>query len=109
RRDGALQSPGECEMRRRGPALGIDPARGQGCPDLTDARDERCAPQREASLLRQPPDPIEGIGKLVRELADAFDRVWRLAEERGLSLRSAALVAGIREVGAALTSRGIYP
>jgi len=33
----------------------------------------------------------------------------RLAEEQGLSLRSAALVAGIREVGAALTSRGIYP
>src|SRR5438067_4026569 len=47
--------------------------------------------------------------KLADKLADAFDRVWRLAEEQGLSLRSAALVAGIREVGAALTSRGIYP
>ena len=47
--------------------------------------------------------------KLADKLADAFDRVWRLADEQGLSLRSAALVAGIREVGAALTARGIYP
>jgi glutamate dehydrogenase (NAD(P)+) len=47
--------------------------------------------------------------KLADKLSDAFDRVWRLSEEQGLSLRSAALVAGIREVGAALTARGIYP
>ena len=32
-----------------------------------------------------------------------------LVRDGELSLRSAALVAGIREVGAALTSRGIYP
>jgi glutamate dehydrogenase (NAD(P)+) len=54
-------------------------------------------------------DRFEIRAKLAEKLADAFDRVWRLAEEQGLSLRSAALVAGIREVGAALTSRGIYP
>jgi glutamate dehydrogenase (NAD(P)+) len=47
--------------------------------------------------------------KLADQLGDAFDRVWRLAEEQGISLRSAALVAGIREVAAALTQRGIYP
>ena len=47
--------------------------------------------------------------KLADQLGDAFDRVWRLAEEQGLSLRSAALVAGIREVAGALTARGIYP
>jgi glutamate dehydrogenase (NAD(P)+) len=47
--------------------------------------------------------------KLADKLGDAFDRVWRLHDEQGLSLRSAALVAGIREVGAALTARGIYP
>jgi glutamate dehydrogenase/leucine dehydrogenase len=47
--------------------------------------------------------------KLADQLGDAFDRVWRLAEEQGLSLRSAALVAGIREVAGALTQRGIYP
>src|SRR3954470_2813332 len=47
--------------------------------------------------------------KLADKLGDAFERVWRLSEEQGLSLRSAALVGGIREVGAALTSRGIYP
>src|SRR5262249_59908470 len=54
-------------------------------------------------------DRDEIRAKLADKLADAFDRVWRLAEEQGLSLRSAALVAGIREVGAALTARGIYP
>jgi glutamate dehydrogenase (NAD(P)+) len=54
-------------------------------------------------------DRNEIRAKLADKLADAFDRVWRLAEEQGLSLRSAALVAGIREVGAALTARGIYP
>jgi glutamate dehydrogenase (NAD(P)+) len=47
--------------------------------------------------------------KLAEKLGDAFDRVWALAEERGLSLRSAALVVGIREVAAALGARGIYP
>ena len=32
-----------------------------------------------------------------------------LAEEKGISLRQAALVAGINEVAAALKARGIYP
>jgi glutamate dehydrogenase (NAD(P)+) len=54
-------------------------------------------------------DRNEIRAKLADKLGDAFDRVWRLSEEQGLSLRSAALVAGIREVGAALTARGIYP
>ena len=54
-------------------------------------------------------DRREIRAKLADQLADAFDRVWRLSEEQGLSLRSAALVAGIREVGLALMSRGIYP
>src|ERR687883_1927119 len=54
-------------------------------------------------------DREEIRARLAEKLADAFDRVWELAEERGLTLRSAALVAGIREVGAALTARGIYP
>ena len=35
--------------------------------------------------------------------------LWALSEERGLTLRSAALVAGIREVAGALQARGIYP
>jgi glutamate dehydrogenase (NAD(P)+) len=47
--------------------------------------------------------------RLADKLADAFDRVWELAAERGITLRSAALVAGIREVAAALEARGIYP
>src|SRR3954452_11265181 len=47
--------------------------------------------------------------RLAEKLSDAFDRVWSLSEERGLLLRDAALVAGIREVGGALEARGIYP
>jgi glutamate dehydrogenase (NAD(P)+) len=47
--------------------------------------------------------------RLREKMADAFDRVWELAAERGLTLRSAALVAGIREVAGALSARGIYP
>ena len=47
--------------------------------------------------------------KLAEKLADAFDRVWDLAEERRLPLRDAALVVGIREVAAALSARGLYP
>ena len=47
--------------------------------------------------------------KLADKLADAFDRVWEIAEQDGISLRSAALVGGIREVAGALDARGIYP
>jgi glutamate dehydrogenase (NAD(P)+) len=47
--------------------------------------------------------------RLADKLADAFDRVWALAEAGGLTLRSAALVAGIREVAGALEARGIFP
>ncbi len=47
--------------------------------------------------------------KLAEKLSDAFDRVWDLAEERGSSLRTAALVAGIHEVSEALEARGIFP
>jgi glutamate dehydrogenase (NAD(P)+) len=47
--------------------------------------------------------------RLADKLADAFDRVWGLAGERALTLRSAALVGGIREVAGALQARGIYP
>jgi glutamate dehydrogenase (NAD(P)+) len=47
--------------------------------------------------------------RLADKLADAFDRVWTLADAKGISLRQAALVAGINEVAAALKARGIYP
>ena len=47
--------------------------------------------------------------KLGEKLSDAFDRVWDLAEERGTSLRTAALVASIRDVSEALEARGIFP
>ena len=47
--------------------------------------------------------------KLAEKLSDAFDRVWELAEERETSLRTAALVGGIREVSQALEARGLFP
>jgi glutamate dehydrogenase (NAD(P)+) len=47
--------------------------------------------------------------RLADKMADAFDRVWDVAHDRGIALRDAALVAAIREVAAALEARGIYP
>jgi glutamate dehydrogenase (NAD(P)+) len=47
--------------------------------------------------------------RLADKMSDAFDRVWNVAEETGVSLREAALVAAIREVAAALEARGVYP
>jgi glutamate dehydrogenase (NAD(P)+) len=47
--------------------------------------------------------------RLSEKLGDAFDRVWLLAAQKGISLRQAALVAGINEVAGALKARGIYP
>ncbi len=47
--------------------------------------------------------------KLAEKLSYAFDRVWDLADERGTSLRTAALVSGVREVSGALEARGIFP
>jgi glutamate dehydrogenase (NAD(P)+) len=47
--------------------------------------------------------------KLAEKLSNAFDRVWDLAEDRKVSLRTGALVAGIREVSNALQARGIFP
>jgi len=47
--------------------------------------------------------------RLADKLGDAFDRVWELADAKGISLRQAALVAGINEVAGALKARGIYP
>ena len=47
--------------------------------------------------------------KLSEKLSDAFDRVWDIAAERAMPLRTGALVAGIREVSDALEARGIFP
>ncbi|CAN5180819.1 Glu/Leu/Phe/Val dehydrogenase dimerization domain-containing protein [soil metagenome] len=47
--------------------------------------------------------------RLAEKLSDAFDRVWSLADGKNISLRQAALVAGINEVARALKARGIYP
>ena len=47
--------------------------------------------------------------KLADKMADAFDRVWAVADEKSVTFRQAAMVAAIREVAGALESRGIYP
>jgi glutamate dehydrogenase (NAD(P)+) len=47
--------------------------------------------------------------RLADKMSDAFDRVWSVAHDRGISLRDAALVAAIKEVAGALEARGIYP
>jgi glutamate dehydrogenase (NAD(P)+) len=54
-------------------------------------------------------DREEIRARLAEKMEDAFDRVWELAQEEGISLRLAALVAGIREVAAALEARGFFP
>jgi glutamate dehydrogenase (NAD(P)+) len=47
--------------------------------------------------------------KLADKMSDAFDRVYAVAEAKGVTLRQAALVAAIREVAGALEARGIFP
>jgi glutamate dehydrogenase (NAD(P)+) len=47
--------------------------------------------------------------KLAEKLNDAFDRVWEISHERDVPMRTAALVAGIRDVASALEARGLYP
>jgi glutamate dehydrogenase (NAD(P)+) len=54
-------------------------------------------------------DRDEIRARLAEKMEDAFDRVWELAQEEGISLRLAALVVGIREVAAALEARGFFP
>ena len=54
-------------------------------------------------------DRDEIRSRLADKMGDAFDRVWDLADARGITLRQAALVTGIREVAAALNDRGLYP
>ena len=47
--------------------------------------------------------------RLAEKMSDAFDRVWEISIEKNLTLRTSALVAGIRDVGHALELRGLYP
>jgi glutamate dehydrogenase (NAD(P)+) len=54
-------------------------------------------------------DRAEIRRRLADKMSDAFDRVWDVSHERGITLRDAALVAAIREVSGALEARGIYP
>jgi glutamate dehydrogenase (NAD(P)+) len=52
-------------------------------------------------------DLDEVNGRLERQLRKAYDAVGRLAQGRGLDLRTAAFVLAIREVGKATALRGL--
>jgi glutamate dehydrogenase (NAD(P)+) len=54
-------------------------------------------------------DRDEIRSRLADKMYDAFDRVWAVSEEKGITLRQSAMVAAIREVAGALEARGIYP
>jgi glutamate dehydrogenase (NAD(P)+) len=54
-------------------------------------------------------DRDEIRARLADKMMDAFDRVWAVSEEKGITLRQSAMVAAIREVAGALEARGIYP
>jgi glutamate dehydrogenase (NAD(P)+) len=54
-------------------------------------------------------DRDEIRNRLADKMTDAFDRVWSVSEEKGITLRQSAMVAAIREVAGALEARGIYP
>jgi len=54
-------------------------------------------------------DRDEIRARLADKMMDAFDRVWAVSEETGITLRQSAMVAAIREVAGALDARGIYP
>jgi glutamate dehydrogenase (NAD(P)+) len=54
-------------------------------------------------------DREEIRSRLADKMYDAFDRVWHVSEEKGITLRQSAMVAAIREVAGALEARGIYP
>ena len=81
------------------------------CP--TSSRTRAASPSRTSSGCRTSGGCSGAATRSARRLADkmcdAFDRVWELSERKGLTLRSAALVAGIREVAAALEARGLFP
>jgi glutamate dehydrogenase (NAD(P)+) len=47
--------------------------------------------------------------KLQHILTDAFDAVWRVAEEKSIALRTAAYVVACHRVLAARAQRGLYP
>ncbi len=47
--------------------------------------------------------------RLDRIMTEAFNAIWQLAEERKLSLRTAAFVIGCTRVLAARETRGLYP
>ena len=112
RTSAASSSPRERTARRRSTATASSPsAASRCCPDiLTNAGGVTVSYfEWVQDLGRLFWDRDEIRRRLADKMSDAFDRVWNVSQERGISLRDAALVAAIREVSAALEARGVYP
>ena len=112
----AAAVPADCGGRERsdvarGATRSCASARSRCCPDiLTNAGGVTVSYfewVQDLGRLFWGRDEIRA--KLAEKMNDAFDRVWEISRRTGLSLRTAALVAGIRDVAAALEARGLYP
>jgi glutamate dehydrogenase (NAD(P)+) len=51
----------------------------------------------------------EILKQLKRIITHAFDEVYEIAQKEGVSMRSAALIKGVRKVSEAMLARGLYP
>ena len=54
-------------------------------------------------------DEIDVNAKLEKIMVDAFDQVYALSKQRGVSMRLAAYLLAVRRVADATLIRGIYP
>jgi glutamate dehydrogenase (NAD(P)+) len=54
-------------------------------------------------------DEIDVNAKLEKIMVDAFDQVYKLSKQRGISMRLAAYLLAVRRVADATLIRGIYP
>ncbi|MGI4812966.1 MAG: Glu/Leu/Phe/Val family dehydrogenase [Janthinobacterium lividum] len=54
--------------------------------------------------------PLDEINaRLERLMREAFDAVWRVSEEKGVPLRTAAFIVGCTRILTARATRGLYP
>ena len=112
RTSAASSSPRARTGRRRSRATASSPsAASPSCPDiLTNAGGVTVSYfEWVQDLGRLFWDRDEIRRRLADKLSDAFDRVWDVSQERGITLRDAALVAAIREVSARARSARDLP
>ena len=86
----------------RGGAAGSTP----WCPALRQSTPRLPAEVIKIAVALKRENPQRTAAQVRRILAI---RVYSVSEDKGITLRQAAMVAAIREVAAALEARGIYP